>query len=529
MLRSLPPRVRHLLAQRRFVVAALVVLWAAELFVVQEVTLVERHYYAAYQPLLHRLVRGSLDLLACAALVLLLPRAVLALFFAAGVVLAGVLLSFERYTGDALSATMIVATAGEGTAVADAGLAMVPPAAALLLVGLAAKLFLLHRLGRLGRPPLAARWPLAAKLVAAYLAVVALTSFYKPFRLLLGWESVGGIGSVYGYAPTWAAELVLLDRDEILERARRRAAIRSDALHGIEAPFPVGDRLVFLQVESLDYAATLFEVDGRPVTPVLRDLATRSMSYAIESRKKTGSCDADFTALMGGLPSEDMPNYKIVGFPFEDSFVRELDDAGFHTVALHNVGGAFFNRRAAFAEMGFDELVFKEEMVEEEGLEDDGWATPDHVMLRFAAERIAAANRPSFFMVITATSHIPFDYTPVDRRELFPGADDLTRSYLDSMRYVDAAIGDFVQRLPDGTIVVLYGDHTAGVSDPELGYGSEEGEGGGLVPLLIHRVGDDLSPLQRTRASGLATSGRLSLLDLARYVHETVRASVAAR
>ena len=155
--------------------------------------------------------------------------------------------------------------------------------------------------------------------------LVALLNLYKPFTLLLGWETVGGIGSLYGYTPTWAAEVLLLDNEKILARAIERANTRSNLLGaGVEADFPASDRLVFLQVESLDAAALSHDIDGRAVTPELRKLAATSMTYNIRSEKKTGSCDADFTALMCSLPSLDMPNYKIQGFPYERSFIKEL-------------------------------------------------------------------------------------------------------------------------------------------------------------------------------------------------------------
>jgi hypothetical protein len=522
MLRSIISQSKHYLSRRDFVVIALVVLWAAEVFAVQEATLVEYNYYKVDQPALHRIVRLSLNLLGCGLLVLLLPRAVLALVFAADLVFSGVLLAFEGYSGHALSATMVLSTAGEGTSVTAAGFSMLPWWMGILVVGFAVKVFLSYRLGKVPSRRFSLRWPKALRMALVYCAIMGVTNIYKPFTLLLGWESVGGVGSVYGYTPTWAAEFILLDNDEILARALKRSAVASNRLEGLEPPFPVGKRIVLVQVESLDYEATQFKVDGRLVAPNIHALAETSMSYVIRSPKKTGSCDADFTVLMGGMPSLDMPNYKIQGYPFAESFISDFNAMGYRTTAIHNVTGDFFNRRKAYTEIGFDELIFMEEMVDNEGLPDDDWATPDLDMLAWSGDRIRDSEDKQFSILITATSHIPFLFTPADKREFFPSSDDPTSAYLDSIHYVDEGVGALIERLPKGTVVIVYGDHTAGVSSKAMGYEHKKFEGIGLVPFIIHQVGEDISGLQKSNASDLATSGELTLLDMATYMHRVI-------
>jgi len=505
--------------------AFLIVLWACELFVVQESTLHEHHYYAWHQPFLHRGVRGILDVLTCIILVTMLPRLLLALVLSGGLIFSAVVLSFENYSGHPLSATMMTSTAGEGASVADAGVAMLPGLAWLLAFTLIIKLVVVWRLRTHHRRPRRERMLRSARLGLAYIAIIGVLNFYKPFTLLLGWESVGGIGSLYGYAPTWAAELILLDNEEILERALARGETQSDRLGRLDADFPIGKRLVFLQVESLDASAVTHEIEGRPVTPELRRLAKTSMQYVIRSEKRTGSCDADFTAIMGGLPSIDMPNYKIAGFPFAESFVKELRDGGVLTSAVHNVKGAFFNRRSAFERIGFDRLYFLEELKRTEKLPFEKWAILDHDMLNWAAADLAETEEKQFSLIITATSHVPFRYTPTKYREFYKGNNDLVPSYLDSIHYVDSAIGAFVDALPSGTIVVIYGDHGAYVGSDEYGYQNRKYDGVPLVPFLIYQAGGDLSALQHTHGQELANSGELTLLDMMTYIHGVTRRS----
>jgi hypothetical protein len=379
-------------------------------------------------------------------------------------------------------------------------------------------------MGRFPGLPTRHRISRVARLGVSYLLIVVVLNVYKPFTLLLGWENVGGIGSVYGYTPTWMAELVLLDPDEILARAVERRNEHSDRLgDGVEADFPASDRLVFLQVESLDAAVLDHEIDGRPVTPRLREIAERSMSYLIRSEKKTGSCDADFTSIMAGLPSVDMPNYKIAGFPYDGNFVSELQSWGYVTSAVHNVKGGFFNRREAYEKIGFDRLLFLEELRGEHHLPFEEWAILDHDMLDWDAADLAKHDGKQFHIVITATSHIPFHYTPEKYREFYKGNDDLVPGYLDSIRYVDESIGRYIDELPEGTIVVIYGDHGAKIGSGAYHYENVAYEGVPLVPFLIHQVGSDISGLQRTRGRPLARSGEITLLDAMTYVHAVVR------
>lgn len=523
-LRTQLDSVARLIRNPRAVPVALVILWAMELFLVQEVTLHEFHYYAFYQPFLHRAVRASLDLLACAMLVTLLPRFLLGISFVVSLALAGMVLSFENYSGRPLSASLLTSTAGEGISVFNAAVALLPFVFYLLVVTLAIKVFLLLRLRRSAALPLPRRLARTAKLAGCYVAIIAVLNVYKPFTLLLRWESVGGIGSLYGYTPTWAAELLLLDQEEILKRAVERSRVTSDRL-GVagEADFPTNERVVFLQVESLDSAVLDHKVDGRPVAPELERLAERSMSYLIRSEKKTGSCDADFTVVMCALPSQDMPNYKIPGFSFANSFIHQLQKWGYTTSAVHSVKGAFFNIREAFTKIGFDHLFFLEELAGAESLPFSTWAILDHDLLNWSATRLTKSQGKQFYLVITATSHVPFQYTPAKYREFFKGNDALVPGYLDSIHYVDQAIGAFVRGLPEGTILIIYGDHGSYLSSKKYDYENAKYEGVPLVPFLVHQVGNDIHTLQRTRDSELANSGELTLLDMVTYTRAVLQ------
>jgi hypothetical protein len=489
-----------------------------ELFVVQAITLLPPHSQGALDPFVDRTVRLVLDAVFCGALVLLLPRLALAVVAVLATPILSMLLIYRGYYKQPLSFLVASSNMGEGVRVLDAGVALVGPAQFLLVGVLAFKLWLMWRDPRV--------WPVRRRAwgtlaVSGYVGLIALLNMgVKPMHKIATWESVGSLGSVYGYLPTWTAEAIYFDERVLVDRALARAAHTSDRLADLEASFPVRDRVVLLQVESLDGSLIDFMIDGEPVTPRLNALAKRARYYAVRAPKGTGSSDADFTALMGRLPSEDVPTYKLAGYPYAGSFVEGARGAGYHTSAVHGVSGEFFNRRAAFEKMGFDQIVFREEL--EESTRSSGWSVRDGPVLEYAAAAFRDREGPALQIVITATSHIPFHRMDERWKVFFPGSTSTEEKYFDVMHYVDTQVGRFLDALPPETTVVVYGDHISQVESLPHGYAQTTRDGVGVVPFLVHDTSLDLAASQRTSRQGVAGDGSLTLLDAVRFVHGVV-------
>ncbi|MEZ4383436.1 MAG: LTA synthase family protein [Nannocystaceae bacterium] len=506
---------------------ALALLWTLEIYFVQEITLIPGHWQSLFGAAIYKIVRLGIDLLACAALLCALPRAALAALFAVNPLFYGAVILYNDYYQQPLSIHAILETSGEGVQVSNAVWGLVDAWMAVFVVTFAIKLGLLYRGGR--RAPWAARRRPAAALFAGYVGLVAVVNpLLQPLSRIGTWDSVGGLGAIYGYSLTWLAELAYLDVDALRDRALARARAlpaEADRLGAAEADFPLGARIVFLQVESLDLALVDFTIDGREVTPNLNRLWRGSIRYAVQAPKGTGSSDADFRALTGLPPSTDVPTYKIPGYPYAGSFVERLARRGFEVLAVHGVTGEFFNRRRAYEHMPFSDLIFREELVARAISASESWAIDDGVVLDYAAARVAAADGPHFALVITATSHIPFPLPPAEK-VFFPGDATDRFAYFDSAHYVDRAIGRFVDALPPGTTVVLYGDHISKMENPDVGYEQRLRDGEGCVPFLIHMTQRDLRGLQTT-ADELALSCELTSLEAFRLVHRRIEAAFA--
>ncbi len=497
----------------------LIVIWALEIYAVQELTLVPGHWQSFFGAAIYRIVRITIDLLACGLCVAALPRPVLGILFALNPVFYIGVILYHDYYQQPLSMHALLETSGEGVQVAGAFWGLVEGWQAVFIVLLAAKMILLFGTG------LSRFWPTRRRsvglLLGAYFGFVALVNpLLQPLAKIGTWDSVGGIGAIYGYGLTWLAELVYLDVDTLRERAIARSVdalpIDVDRLLAEEGSFPVGERLVFLQVESLDLALIDFTIDGREVTPELNRLWRRSLRYATLAPKGMGSSDADFRALMGRVPAKDVPTYKIPGYPYGGSFVEHLRALGVVSAAIHGVTGEFFNRRRAYEEMPFEALLFREELLEQGVGAGDFWAIDDGLVLDATVAHVAKAPAPSFVLVITATSHIPFPLAAADR-VFFPGENEANYAYFDSIHYVDRLIGNFVEALPPGTTVVIYGDHISKVENAELGYRQRLHQGEGCVPFLILESGADMHQHQRI-PDELALSCELTSLHAFRLV-----------
>jgi len=264
-------------------------------------------------------------------------------------------------------------------------------------------------------------------------------------------------------------------------------------------------------------------VEGEWVMPFLHGLKAHSMFYALQAIHRTGSSDADFALLTASMPNGKIAPFRVEGYPYDDTLPELARQRGYCCVAMHGNTGSFFNRRPAYEKMGFSEVYFAEEL-HRMGCEIPYGGVLDEDVLRLSAQWMQQARQPTIHFIITLTSHGPFNRVPAEKRELFPQPAGESEAYLNCMRYVDRALEAYVAALPEGTVVVLYGDHDSGVQ----GYREASLGSGGRVPGLIYRKGDDLSQRQWTRETDLARCGPLTQLDLASYVHGSLRARTCA-
>ncbi|MDR0326793.1 MAG: LTA synthase family protein [Planctomycetaceae bacterium] len=416
---------------------------------------------------------------------------------------------YHSYMGSAPEIMVLWNNAGETAEVGDAVWTLIPWHLLLFLLPvLILQIFLLYRYV----PP---KLFYRRRLKWAFCFVVAYGVFFGALSARTGQSpSTGHRCARFGFLPTFTHDLIV--RYFYLDTLTRQALVnetkRSFGLQSEYHDFSFRD-IVVLQVESLDNAVMDYYVNGKPVVPFLNSLQENSFSYRIQARKRYASAGADFEMLTGVLPLDVCFNYRVPGLPYNTALTHFFHDQGYETFGYHGVHGAFFNRRAVFQEMGFDHLCFGRDIVDtimsgkyphqeefsEEELADypfNGWKRDDVMLKTILQEIQLPSERNRFFFVITATSHVPWRTEHIDNKDkLIPDETSIQERYLNSIHVVDHWLQSFYEGLPSGTLLIIYGDHTAHfqsgtfVSDLE---GNLE-----FVPCFVHVVGNDIDELQR--------------------------------
>ena len=152
------------------------------------------------------------------------------------------------------------------------------------------------------------------------------------------------------------------------------------------------------------------------------------------------------------------------------TLLHAFKGAGYTTFAGHAYAAGMWNRAVLYPRYGFDQTAFRDELGEGPKL---GWGIGDKLFFERVAPRIEKLQTPFVSVLITLTSHGPYQYVPVGERKLKLGSIETSDfgGYLQSMRYNDEAIQGLLERLEksgvlQNTTVVIYGDHDSRLKFP---------------------------------------------------------------
>ncbi|KMP11584.1 hypothetical protein UR09_03010 [Candidatus Nitromaritima sp. SCGC AAA799-A02] len=228
-----------------------------------------------------------------------------------------------------------------------------------------------------------------------------------------------------------------------------------------------GSNVIFLQIEALQKWVIGSRLNNSEVTPFLNELAKQSF-YFSEIFDQTGdspTANSEFAVLNSNLP---LPRGSVAFRRPQNNFVTlpyVLKGQGYSTHAAHAYTRAMWNRGVVFPRYGFEHLSFSEELSKVPKI---GWGLADDTFLSLQAGALEKMPQPFFALLITLSSHTPYDYIPDDLRQLNTGALTGTElgNYLHSVHYVDQAIKNFFNKLEKknllhNTLLVIYGDHDA--------------------------------------------------------------------
>ncbi|WP_054024128.1 LTA synthase family protein [Bacillus sp. FJAT-28004] len=255
----------------------------------------------------------------------------------------------------------------------------------------------------------------------------------------------------------------------IQERGDQRKALEQDALFGAYK----GSNVIMLQLEAFQNFMVNKSIGGQEITPNLNDLIEKSAYFSqfYHQTAQGRTSDADFTANCSMQPVTNGSVF-IQYAPNEfDCMPSTLKANDYGTSVFHSYEGGFWNRNTMYKNMQYDQFYSLKHFQLDEKI---GWALGDKSFFRQSFDVIADQKRPFYSFLITLSSHYPFTM-PEEEHKLSLGDLDGTimGDYLQSIHYVDAALGELVDRMKaeglwDNTILVMYGDHDNSINDWSL-------------------------------------------------------------
>ena len=459
--------------------ALLIFVWTAESFTWQQ--LASSPDFHADPAILGCRLAFTFSLIALAAY--LLPKWCTAVVLIADALLSLILYSYWNYFHAELLLTPLITQWREGAAMGGDLFSTVPP-----LAGLAAVLLLVFKGVLLLFAPLPARGLQKFYRAIPVLLIGAGALWYGNSQVvnmaaeLKTFSSAKNI-ACYGYLASWSAELALTNEADFFDEHPISRALTDAA-----PPLEPAEDIIILQVESLDYGALNWTDErGRPLTPFLNRLVAASTYHRVTSRSRLGSASADCSVLMQEAVNRKIIPYKLSTYPFEreGSLPRLAKAAGYRTTALHGFDGNFFNRKPAYVRMGFDQVLFKEDLDAAGGLATGDrhkffttYGYLDGPILDHAADLAARPGKDLVF-AITLTNHTPWEYLPEAEQLYFPQPKNKFQNFANSINYVDRCLERFYERVQDGTLLLIYGDHAAVFEELHAG--------GDFVPYIILR------------------------------------------
>ena len=228
-----------------------------------------------------------------------------------------------------------------------------------------------------------------------------------------------------------------------------------------------GKNLIIVQAESLNTFPIGLSIQDQEVTPVMNELIKTSHYYPNTFLQigRGNTSDAEFVANNSIYPMGLIGVYKEHAENQYTSLANQLKDSGYHTFATHGNRPDFWNRDKAYPNLGFDDFyhIDHPNIVQDESI---GLGLSDKTIFHQMLTAYQKEDKPFYNFIVSLTNHRPFDL-PEEYQYLnlpTPINGTNTGNYLQSVKYFDTALGEFIDQLKmeglwDDTIFVVYGDH----------------------------------------------------------------------
>ena len=197
----------------------------------------------------------------------------------------------------------------------------------------------------------------------------------------------------------------------------------------------------------------------RGVTPNFARLAKDGVLFdgLYASGKRTA---VGLTAILSGFPSQPMATTiesasKSAALP---SLAKVLNGRGYNSGFYYGGQLELSNIKRYLIDAGFDRIIGKDAFERRDWRSQ--WGVHDEVLFDRVLEQLRSTRKPWFTVVLTQSSHEPFD---VPMAPVISGkSPDVL--FLNSLAYTDRSLGNFIEKARneawwDNTVVIITGDH----------------------------------------------------------------------
>jgi phosphoglycerol transferase MdoB-like AlkP superfamily enzyme len=184
--------------------------------------------------------------------------------------------------------------------------------------------------------------------------------------------------------------------------------------------------------------------------------------------------DKAMPAILNGYPAQ--PAQSIIKEPKKSQslpgLVKIFNKLGYNSSFWYGGEIDFANFNSYVIGSGFSTIVTMDDFDPKNY--NSKWGVHDHVMFKALADSMKSIREPFFKVVLTLSSHEPFD-VPMD--PVFKGEDQLTK-YKNSVFYADKALGSFLDWAKTtswwgNTLVIMVADHCCRISEEVPVYSRE--------------------------------------------------------
>jgi len=242
--------------------------------------------------------------------------------------------------------------------------------------------------------------------------------------------------------------------------------------------------LIVIQVEAMQGFVADLIIEGKEVTPFLNQLKNNSFYFNNIYHQVAGgnTSDAEFMLNNSLYPSATgSVNYL---YPMNEylTLADILNEEGYTSRMFHSYDSSFWNREAVYRNYDYEKFY----SINDFNLDEKrGWALSDDSFFKQSID-ISREKNKFFSLLITLSSHHPYDAFSDIELETGDFKDTQVGNYLKAMNYLDMAVKNLFDDLRekdllDNTMIVIYGDHSGLYQDQR-----------GLLEKLLKLDGSDL-------------------------------------